>query len=326
MSLDVLCLRPSADFERADARAPASLQVTYRAPDDQDVVALMKQARALLIPAVGPKLSDSLFNDSTVRLLQVTGAGLDRVNIALLKNLGILLANVPGGSNAAIAEYAVTSASSLLRQFARASSEIKAGNYARIRSQMLGRNLSGLDSLRVGVIGLGIIGFAVAKAFHDRGCHIAFFDPAPRDLSQAAAIGAKSLSFDEVLEISDIVTLHVPLLASTLGLVGARELALMKPGAILIHASRGGIVDESALAACLASGHLGGAAVDVFSNEPPETGNPLLMLDGDAAHRLLLTPHIAGVTRQAATFLFRSAWQNLERFLIAGEPPQNCCD
>jgi phosphoglycerate dehydrogenase-like enzyme len=326
MSLDVLCLRPAADFERADAPAPASLQVTYRVPDDRDVVALMKRARALLIPAVGPKLPDSLFNDSTVRLVQITGAGLDRVNIALLKDLGILAANVPGGSNDAIAEYAVTSASLLLRQFAWASSEIKAGHYARIRSQMLGRNLSGLDGLTVGVIGFGIIGSAVAHAFHDRGCHIVFFDPAPRDLSQAAAIGARSLSFDEVLAVSDVVTLHLPLLSSTQGLIGARELALMKPGAILIHASRGGIVDESALAASLASGNLGGAAVDVFANEPPGAGNSLLGLDGDAAHRLLLTPHIAGVTRQSATFLFRAAWQNIERFLIADEPPQNCCN
>jgi phosphoglycerate dehydrogenase-like enzyme len=326
MSLDVLCLRPAADFKRACAPAPASLQVNYRAPDDQDVPALMKQARALLIPAVGPKLSDSLFNDSTVRLVQVTGAGLDRVNIALLKGLGIFVANVPGGSNAAIAEYAVTSASLLLRQFAWASSEIKAGNYARMRSQMLGRNLAGLEGLTVGVIGLGIIGLAVAKAFHSSGCQIAFFDPAPRDLSQAVAIGAKPLSFDEVLRISDVITLHIPLLSSTHGLIGARELALMKPGAILIHASRGGIVDEPALAASLASGYLGGAAVDVFSNEPPEAGNALLSLGADAAYRLLLTPHIAGVTRQSATFLFRSAWQNVERFLIAGEPPHYCCD
>jgi phosphoglycerate dehydrogenase-like enzyme len=326
MSLDVLCLRPAIDFERANAPAPAALQVNYRTLDDQDVVALMKQARVLLIPAVGPKLSDSLFDDSTVRLVQITGAGLDRVNIALLKNMGILVANVPGGSNAAIAEYAVTSASLLLRQFASASSEIKAGNYARMRAQMLGKNLAGLDGLTVGVIGLGIIGLAVAEAFHDRACHVAFFDPAPRDLPQAAAIGAKSLSFDEVLRISDVVTLHVPLLGSTHGLIGARELALMKPGAILIHASRGGIVDEPALAASLASGHLGGAAVDVFSNEPPEAGNALLSLGGEAAHRLLLTPHIAGVTRQSATFLFRSAWHNVERFLIAGEPPRYCCN
>jgi phosphoglycerate dehydrogenase-like enzyme len=95
----------------------------------------------------------------------------------------------------------------------------------------------------------------------------------------------------------------------------------MKPGTVLINAARGGIVDEAALSASLASGHLGGAAVDVYSAEPPEPGNPLLALTGEAAERLILTPHIAGVTRQASAFLFRSAWDNVERVLVRGEPP-----
>ena len=283
MSLDVLCLRPAADFERADAPAPVSLRVAYRAPDDADVPALMKQARALVIPAVGPKLPDALFGGTSVKLVQITGAGLDRIGNDVLKNSGIAVANVPGGSNSAIAEYAVTTASLLLRQLAWANSEIKSGNYATFRTQMLLRNLAGLDGLRVGVVGLGIIGMAVAEAFHKRGCAISFYDPAPRDPAAAALIGAQSLPLDDVLKDCDVVTLHVPLLDSTRNMIGARELGLMKAGAILIHASRGGIVDEAALAASLSSGHLGGAAVDVFSNEPPGAGNALLSLEGAAA-------------------------------------------
>jgi phosphoglycerate dehydrogenase-like enzyme len=115
----------------------------------------------------------------------------------------------------------------------------------------------------------------------------------------------------------------VPLLPETQNLIGAAQLSCMKPGAVLIQASRGGIVDEQALADSLRSGHLAGAAVDVYSTEPPPPDNPLLKLEGEAAHRLLLTPHIAGVTRQAAAFLFRSAWQNVERVLIAKAPPLN---
>jgi phosphoglycerate dehydrogenase-like enzyme len=326
MSLDVLCLRPAADFERADALAPASLRVAYRAPDDTDVPALMKQARALVIPAVGPKLPDALFGGTSVKLVQITGAGLDRIGIEILKDAEIAVANVPGGSNNAIAEYALTTASLLLRQFAWASSEIKSGNYGSFRTRMLSRNLAGLDGLQTGVIGLGTIGMAVAQAFHNRGCQISFYDPAPRDPEAAALIGAKSLPLDDILRSCDVVTLHVPLLDSTKNLIGVRELGLMKAGAVLIHASRGGIVDESALAASLTSGHLGGAAVDVFSSEPPNAGNVLLSLEGEAAQRLLLTPHIAGITRQSATFLFRSAWQNVERVLIANESPQNRCN
>jgi phosphoglycerate dehydrogenase-like enzyme len=105
-------------------------------------------------------------------------------------------------------------------------------------------------------------------------------------------------------------------------MIGARQLALMKPGAVLIQASRGGIVHEAALAAVLNSGRLGGAAVDVYSTEPPDTDNPLFALEGEAAHRVLFTPHVAGVTRQASANLFREAWANVAR-VLGGEAPLN---
>lgn len=129
------------------------------------------------------------------------------------------------------------------------------------------------------------------------------------------------MSLDQLLNSADVVTLHVPLLPATRSLIGDRELSRMKPGAVLIQASRGGVVDEAALACHLQSGHLGGAAVDVYATEPPGGDNPLLGIRGEAAQRLLLTPHIAGVTRQSAAFLMRAAWQNVERVLVHNEPP-----
>lgn len=323
MTADVLCLRPEADFERVGALPPLSLKVTYRAPSDSDVPVLMKQAQALVIPAVGPKLSPALFEGSSVKLVQITGAGLDRLDQPTLERLGIPVANVPGGSNKAVAEYVVTSATVLLRRFAWADAEIRRGNYASFRTRMMADNLPGLDGLLVGVVGFGTIGQAVAEAFHKRGCRICYYDPVPRDLQAAHAIGAQPLSLDELLRTADVITLHVPLLPATQGLIGDRELGQMKRGAVLIQASRGGIVDEEALARHIASGHLAGAAVDVYSTEPPVSNHPLLALEGEAAHRILLTPHIAGVTRQASAFLYQSAWRNVERVLIANEPPLN---
>jgi phosphoglycerate dehydrogenase-like enzyme len=324
VTVDVLCLRPKADFDRANVSPPSSLNVAYHAPADPEVPILMKQARVLLIPAVGPKLPPEIFDGSSVRLVQVTGAGLDRLDLPLLKKMNIPVANVPGGSNSALAEYSVTTASVLLRRFAWADAEIRAGNYQAARAKMVADNLSGLSGLLVGVIGLGIIGLAVAQAFHQAGCRIGYFDPAPRHVGAAQKIRAQSLSFEELLSAADIVTLHVPLLPTTTGLIGAPQFERMKRGAILIQASRGGIVDEAALAAALKSGHLGGAAIDVYESEPPTATNPLLALDGEAARRILFTPHIAGVTRQSAEFLFRAAWSNIERMLLNNQPPENC--
>jgi phosphoglycerate dehydrogenase-like enzyme len=315
----VLCLRPEADFARVDALPPASLTVTYFDPNDPSLPELMKETRALVIPAVGAKLPPALFEGTSLKLVQVTGAGLDRLDQTALMQLKIPVANVLG--NSAVAEYAVTVATVLRRRLSWADAEIKNGNYAAFRARMLKENLSGLEGLTVGIVGLGVIGLSVAEAFQRQGCRVCYYDPKPHNPQAAAALGAQPLTLAELLKTADIVSLHVPLLDSTRALIGAREFAAMKEDAVLIQGARGGVVDEAALAAELKAGRLGGAAVDVYSTEPPAPDNPLLTLHGEAAQRLLLTPHIAGVTRQSSAFLFRSAWENVERVLIRNEPP-----
>jgi len=323
VSAAVVCLRPEADFTRVGVSVPASLDVTYRAPDDAELASLLATARALVIPAVGPRLAPELFDNAGLDLIQVTGAGVDRLDRPSIEQRGIPVANVPGGSNSALAEYATASASTLLRRLAWASREILAGNYVDFRKRLVADNLAGLDGLTVGIVGMGVVGLAVAAAFKNHNCRIVYHDPAPPDPSRAEALGAEPLELNALLATADVVTLHVPLIPATTGLVGATELALMKPGAILIQASRGGVVREAALADALQSGHLGGAAIDVYSSEPPSDDNPLLKLTGEAVDRTILTPHIAGVTRQAGAFLFRSAWENVERVLIDKQPPLN---
>jgi phosphoglycerate dehydrogenase-like enzyme len=187
---------------------------------------------------------------------------------------------------------------------------------------MIADSLPGLDGLTAGIVGFGAIGVAVASAFRKRGCSILFYDPAPRNPRAATRSGATSCALEELLHSSDVVSLHVPLLPQTTGLIGSRELSLMKSTAVLIQASRGGVVDEAALAAALEARKLGGTAVDVYSAEPPGTDHPLLQLQGDAAQRILFTPHIAGVTRQSTAFLCRAAWRNVERFFGGTEALQ----
>lgn len=323
MSYDVLCLRPEADFIRVGVKPPEQLKIAYRALDDSDTLAMMAAVRAVVIAAVGPRLPTALFKNTSAKLVQVTGAGVDRLDESMLRRLGIPVCNVPGGSNSAVADYAVTTASVLLRRFAWSCAEIRAGNYVSFRTRMLNDNLFGLDGLTVGVVGLGTIGLAVAQAFRARGCDILYYDPAPRYSNATSLTGARSVSLDDLLRSSDIVTLHVPLLPTTRGLIGAAQLALMKQGALLIQVARGGIVDEAALASQLESGHLGGAAVDVYSEEPPPPENPLLKLGGEAAQRLLLTPHVAGITRQSTSVLFTRAWDNVCAVLNHGTPPVN---
>jgi phosphoglycerate dehydrogenase-like enzyme len=311
-------LRPEADFLRVGVTPPRTLAIHYATPTDVGLADLVRAADALVIPAVGPKLPGSLFEGAAVKLVQVTGAGIDRLDEAAMRRLGVAVANVPGASNQAVAEYVIAAALVLLRRLAWSHQEIRQGCYAEARARLLEENASGLDGLIVGVIGLGTIGTAVAAAVAKLGARIVYFDPKPRDLPAAERAGFASLPLMELLAISDIVTLHVPLLPQTRGLIGTTQLDCMKRGAILINAARGGIVDEAALAAALADGKVGGAAIDVYETEPPPADSPLLKLDGAPAAGLLLTPHIAGVTRQAWAKLFTAAWQNVERVLLHG--------
>lgn len=323
MPCDVVCLRPEADFLAVGVTPPRGLSIRYLSPEHGELGARIGEARAVVIPAVGPNLPAELFTGSRIELVQVTGAGIDRVDAEAMQALGIAVANVPGGSSEAVAEYAVASALVLLRQICRAGAELQRGRYIETRKAMVAANPAGLGGLTVGVVGLGVIGAAVARAFQGMGCRIVFHDAAERDPRIVEQLGARALPLAELLGRADIVTLHVPLLPSTESMLGGRELGQMKAGAILINAARGGIVDEQALAGQLLSGHLGGAAVDVFAIEPPPADNPLVSIVKELGGRLLLTPHIAGVTRQSWAFLFRAAWQNVEQVLLRGEAPAN---
>jgi len=315
MNIDVVCLRPEADFTRVGVTPPANLNIAYRKPDDADLPALLQQAKAVVMPAVGPKLPAALFEGTSLQVVQITGAGVDRLDEAALKRLGIPVANVPGGSNSAVAEFATACASVLLRRFAWADAEIKKGNYVAFRNRMMTENLAGIDGATVGVVGMGVIGMAVAEAFHRLGCRIVYFDPALRDKAKADAMNAEAMALEDLLKTADVVTLHVPLLPATTHLISAPQLALMKKDAVLINGARGGVVDEAALAQALQDNRIAGAAVDVYSIEPATPDNPLLGLQGEAASRLLLTPHVAGVTRQSAAFLFKAAWENVQSVL-----------
>lgn len=320
---DVVCLRPENDFLKIGVTPPAELAIEYMAPDDLRLAERIRCARALVIPAVGPKLDPALFDGSRVELVQVTGAGVDRLDKKAMQALGITVANVAGGSNGALADYCVAAALNLLRRLSWANAEIRNGNYATCRAEMIAASLRGLEGLTAGIVGMGQIGCAVAKAFQQHGARLKYFDPVIDAAAVPVELGAERMGLDALLEAADVVSLHVPLTPATENLIGAAELARMKPDAVLINAARGGIVDEAALADALRRGALAGAAVDVYSTEPPAMSNPLLALEPEAAARLLLTPHIAGVTRQAWAGLFEAAWRNVRRVLADDQLPLN---
>ncbi len=324
MSADVLCLRPEADFDEVGVRPPGDLRIRFAAAPEAVPDADLATARAVVLASVGQALDRAWADRAAhVELVQFTGAGVDRAAGAFTGRPGVAVANVPAANAREVAEYVLLATGSLLRGLALADREIRAGRYREVRGRLTPAAVRSLHSATVGVVGLGQIGLATARLFQAVGAQVSYSDPAPRDPSGAAELGLGRLDLDELLAGSDVVTLHVPLVAATRGLIGQAELRRMRPGAILVNASRGGVVDEAALSRALEDGPLGGAVVDVYAQEPPPPQSPLLDLSSAAADRVLYTPHVAGVAYEAARRLYTEAWANVQRVLVEGLPPAN---
>lgn len=322
MTADVVCLRPESDFLDVGVAVPGSLRVHFARGQDDVPAGDLTTARALVLPSVGPRMTADWLDQATMlRLVQFTGAGVDRIGDSCAHRPEVTVANVPAANSREVAEYVLFAAGTLLRGLARADRGVRAGRYAEVRAELSPGAVRSLHSRTVGVVGLGHVGVAVARLMLAVGATVCYTDPAPADPDAARELGLRRLALDELLASCDVVTLHVPLLPGTRGLLGEPQLRRMPRGALLVNASRGGVVDEDALAAVLIDGHLRGAAVDVYQTEPP--GSPLLELPPEVAERVLLTPHIGGVAYEAACALYSQAWANVARVLVEGLPPDN---
>jgi len=215
------------------------------------------------------------------------GVGVDNVDLDAATRAGIVVVNAPTGNTIAAAEHTLALLYALARRVAAADASVRRGEWK--RSQFTGVELRGKT---LGIVGLGKIGQAIAMRARAMEMTVLAVDPFVSG-EQAAHHGVELVEFEALLERSDAITLHVPLNRVTSGLIGARELARMKPGAFLLNVARGGIVDEAALAEALHAGHLGGAGIDVYEKEPP-VGSPLL-----GAPNTDLTPHLGASTAEA---------------------------
>jgi len=217
------------------------------------------------------------------------GVGLDNIDVKEAEARGIKVINTPEAPSVAVGELAMGFMLSLIRSIPLADRKMKGGEW--IKSQLTGTELRGKI---LGVVGFGRIGYQVAKRARAFEMKILAYDvQIDRLIGFVKEAGAEAVSFQELLERSDFVTLHVPLLPQTTHMIGEKEIAVMKNGAYLINTSRGGIVDEEALKKALKSGKLAGAALDVFEEEPPRDTS-LSGLDN-----VVCTPHIGAQTEEA---------------------------
>jgi phosphoglycerate dehydrogenase-like enzyme len=273
------------------------------------IVAQGEYFLGFIVKPMGPAFYEAL---ERTRLLQLLSAGYDRVDLERLRRNRVPLATNGGANAVAVAEHAIMLILAVLRRLRELDARTREGLW---RPSGPEGEIYELDGKTVGLIGLGLIGRHVAARLRPFEACLRYFDVRrlPTDVEQA--LGIRYVSLDELLATADVISLHVPLSASTRQLMNRERLASMKKGAVLINTCRGEVVDEDALYESVRSGHLLGAGLDTFTVEPPDTGNPLFTLAN-----VVVTPHIAGPTWDSWRKRFVNAYANIVR-VAEGQRP-----
>ena len=276
----------------------------------EDLLAALADAEALIVrnrTRVDPAL---LERAPRLRVVGRLGVGLDNIDVTACEARQVAVFPATGANALAVAEHVICSAMMLLRGAWQASAGVAAGQWPRAALSN-GREIAGKT---LGLVGFGGIGQLTAARARALGMDVVAYDAAlPVDLPLWQEQGVRPLPLVALLASADVVSLHVPLTAATRRLIDGSRLAAMKPDAVLVNTSRGGVVDEDALAQALRDGRLAGAAIDVFEQEPLPAGSALAQ-----APNLFLTPHIAGVTFESNQRVSSLIADLVARFLIAG--------
>lgn len=273
---------------------PATLEVKVRRA--KDAVCLLNSRGAVKWPR------DVLRQLPRLKMISVCGIGTDAIDLAAARDLGIVVCNIPGRTADIVAEHALALMLGAARRLWFQTHELKQGRWTnRDNIYLRGRVL--------GLVGAGSIAAAMARLGRAIGMRVQAwtFHPSPE---RAEQLGVPFVPLDELLAGSDVVSLHVKLTDQSRGLIGVREIGLMKPGALLINTARAAVVDQSALIAALQSGKLGGAGIDVFDAEPLPADDPLL-----SCEQVVLTPHNADQTPEGMDILNGGAVDNVIAFL-----------
>ena len=249
-----------------------------------------------------------------LRLVQLLSAGYDRVDVEAARKAGVPVANNGGANAIAVAEHTLMLMLAVLKRLVRFHNDVVAGKW-RVGDFAEARVYE-LAGKTLGIVGLGNIGKKVARRAAAFDMAVQYYDIVRLTEDQEDALGVRFVLLAELLRTSDVVSLHVPLDDTTRSMLGPRELAMMKPSAILINTCRGPVVDEAALHRALTQGQIAAAGLDVMVEEPPAPTHPLLALPN-----VTLTPHTAGPTWENWTARFRNGFDNIQR-VAAGRPPR----
>jgi phosphoglycerate dehydrogenase-like enzyme len=306
---------PPSHAEVADIAAqmaPAGFELVMASHRPDDLQSKLAGAEFIVCyPNV--KTSDAFFRAAPkLKLFQLLSAGYDEIDLEAARRAKVPVCNNGGANAISVSEHAMMLMLAVSRRLTWQHGNVSAGRW---RGNAAAPRMYEIHDKTLGIVGLGTIGKKVARLARAFGMRVQYYDIARLPEHEEDALAVRFRLFGELLRTSDVVSLHVPLNASTRHLIGEAELALLKPEAVLVNTSRGPVIDEIALTRALSDGKLFGAGLDVFDQEPPPPDNPLFKLGN-----VVLTSHYAGPTWDNHVARFRNAFDNVQR-VHRGETP-----
>ena len=313
MTYKVLFINPLKDYvDRVVNSTPEGFTVKVM-PPEADVSDVCREAADADFLISGVDVPEEVFRAAkNVKFIQYMSSGYGQLPIGVLDDLGVPVAQMKTHS-ISVGEHAVTLMLTVLRRIPASVQLMRDGKWRQDLDEM---SYSELYNKTVGIVGMGNIGRWVGKVVHQGfGANVVFYDNAQIPLTVSELIPARPVSLEELMAISDIVCLSVPLNAESDKMIGRDELALMKRSGVLVNVGRGEVVDEGALVECLREGRIAGAGLDVYEREPLNTASELLNLE-----QVVCTPHMAGVGWENVERRIATVWQNFDAVLLGDIP------
>ncbi|MBR0405007.1 MAG: hypothetical protein IJI68_07375 [Eggerthellaceae bacterium] len=296
--------------------------VVGRGMPDAEIIAAVGDVDVVVADAISP-VSETLMDSlPSLKLVHSEGVAYNAIDVKAAAAKGVYVCNNAGVNDGAVAEQAILLMLACLRDLVPGDAAVRAGRQIQMKERLMVEGIRELGDCKVGLVGLGAIASQTALRLKAFGSDVFYWNRTRRSPEREEELGVSYLPLDELACMCDIVSIHVPVTPETTDLVDAAFLARMKDDAILINTARGEIVDQVALAKALEEGVIGCAGLDTLSPEPVSADHPLALLSPQAASKLVLSPHIGGVTEGMFRRAWTTIWQNIER-VSRGERPVN---
>ena len=318
--MKIVVMVDKKSYDRYSKVIPKEWEIIHLEADCDDETLVETNADAILMDPMSPLKGSVISKMKTLKIIHSLGVGYNLIDLEAAKEAGIYVCNNAGVNGGAVAEQAILLMLAALRHFREAEDTVYAAKQIEYKIKCFTNGLIELGSCKVGLLGFGAIGKATALGLAGFGTEVWYHKPSP--LSEENIYNAESHSMEEILRECDIVSLHMPVLPETINIIDEKAINMMKPGAILVNTSRGELVDQDAVCKALLSGHLGMFAADTLYPEPVQPDNPIINLPESIRNRLVLSPHIGGITE--ATFIRSYEWV-VENFtaVFEGKRPKN---